>query len=44
MIALEHCALNADFQDFILRFNKISHFADTTERGNRRVKAGPKTG
>jgi hypothetical protein len=28
----------------ILRFNQMSlYFADTTERGDRRVKGGPKT-
>jgi hypothetical protein len=33
VISLELCALNAGFQHFILRFNKMSLLADTTERG-----------
>ncbi len=32
LISLEPCALNADFQHFIPRFNKISYFMDTPER------------
>jgi hypothetical protein len=35
MISLEPCALNAEFQHFILRFNQISLLANTTERGDR---------
>jgi hypothetical protein len=27
---------------FLLRFKKIPYFADTTERGDRGMKAGPK--
>ncbi len=40
-ITLKPCALNAEFQHFILRFNKISLLC--IYRGLR-VKAGPKTG
>jgi len=35
IITLEPCALNAEFQHFILRFNKIPYFADITERGDK---------
>jgi hypothetical protein len=42
-MTLEPCALNAEFQHFILRFNKIPNFANTTKRGDRGAKAGPKT-
>jgi len=51
IISLEPCALNAEFQHFVLRWSisywdliKCSYFADTTERGDRGVKGGPKTG
>jgi len=36
IITLETCALNAEFQHFILRFNKnFPYFANLTERGGR---------
>jgi hypothetical protein len=35
MITFEPCALNSEFEHFILRFNKIPYFADATERGDR---------
>jgi hypothetical protein len=35
IITLEPCALNAEFQHFILRLIKFPYFADTTERGDR---------
>jgi hypothetical protein len=35
IVTLEPCALKAEFQYFILRFNKIPYFADVTERGDR---------
>jgi predicted naringenin-chalcone synthase len=36
IIALEPCALNAEFQHFILRdLIKFPYFADTIERGDR---------
>jgi hypothetical protein len=45
------CALNAKFQHFVLSYSisycdliKCLYFADTTERGDRGVKGGPKTG
>ncbi len=44
--SLEPCSLNAKFQHFIPRFNKISllcNFADFTQRGDRELKGGPKT-
>jgi len=43
IISLEPCALNADFQHFIPRFNQNFLFMDTPERrvwGERRPKAG----
>jgi hypothetical protein len=41
---LEPCALNAEFQHFILRFNKknVFYFADITEREDKGVKRRPK--
>ncbi len=41
IISLEHCALNADFQHFIPRYNKFPYFMDTPGRrvwGERRPK------
>jgi hypothetical protein len=35
VISLEPCALNAEFQHFILRFIKMFFLADTIERGDR---------
>jgi hypothetical protein len=35
VLTLKPCALNAEFQHFILRFNKISLLCDTTQRGDR---------
>jgi len=35
IISLEPCALNAEFQHFILDFIKFPYFLDTTERGDR---------
>jgi hypothetical protein len=32
---LEPCASNAEFHDFIPRFNKTSYFAHLTQRGDR---------
>ncbi len=45
-ITLEPCALNAEFQHFILRFNKISLLWGHTERGDKRGvwKQAPKRG
>jgi len=48
MVTLQPCALNAEFQHFILRFDKnFPNFADTTKRGDggesrpkKRVKTG----
>jgi predicted naringenin-chalcone synthase len=43
IISLELCALNAEFQHFIVRLNKnIFYFADTTERGDRGGDMKPK--
>jgi hypothetical protein len=39
---LESCALNAEFQHFIPR--KPPSFADLSQRGDKGVKRGPKTG
>jgi hypothetical protein len=39
IITLEPCALNAEFQHFIL-----SYFANLTQRGDMGVKGGSKTG
>jgi hypothetical protein len=51
IITLEPCALNAEFQRFVLSCSisfwdliKCPYFADTTERGDRGVKGGPKRG
>jgi hypothetical protein len=47
IISLEPCALNAEFQDFILRFNKMSllrDFADTIEREDRGWKEAQREG
>jgi len=46
IIPLEPCALNAEIQYFVLRFNKISSLTDTTKRearGERRPKDRVKT-
>ncbi len=50
IIPLEPCALNAEIQHFVLSFSilywdliKLPHFTDTTKRGVRGVKGGPKT-
>jgi hypothetical protein len=44
IITLEPCTLDAEFQHFILKFNKIL-LLYIAERGDeRRVKGGPKTG
>jgi hypothetical protein len=37
---LEPCALNAEFQHFILDFIKFPYFVDTTERGDRGEREG----
>jgi hypothetical protein len=49
IISLEPCALNAEYQDFVLSCSisywdllKCLDFADTTERGDRGLKGGPK--
>jgi hypothetical protein len=44
MITLEPCALNAEFQNFTLGFNKLPYFADTTERRDRRRKEAQRQG
>jgi len=44
IITLEPCALNAEFQNFILGFNKLPYFADITERGDRRRKEAQRQG
>jgi len=43
-MTLEPCALNAEFQHFILRFNKIPNFANTTKRGDRGRKQAQRHG
>jgi hypothetical protein len=40
IITLEPCALNAEFQHFILDFIKFPYFVDTTERGDRGEREG----
>jgi hypothetical protein len=35
IIILQSCALNAEFQDFTVRFHKFHYFAHTNERGDR---------
>jgi hypothetical protein len=42
MISLEPCALNADFQHFIPRFNTISFFYGYPWKKGLGVKEGPK--
>ncbi len=44
IITLEPCALNAEFQNFILGFNKLPYIADTTERVDRRRKDAQRQG
>jgi hypothetical protein len=45
VITLTPCALNVEFQHFILRFNKKFHyFADTTARGDRGRKEAQRQG
>jgi hypothetical protein len=44
IITLEPCTLNAEFQNFILGFNKLPFFADTTERRDRRRKEAQRQG
>jgi hypothetical protein len=44
IISLEPCALNAKFQHFILRFNKISLVRRYHWKTGYGVKTGPKTG
>jgi len=44
IITLEPCALNAEFQDFILGFNKLPYFANITESGDRRRKEAQRQG
>ncbi len=45
MSRLEPCVLNAEFQHFILRFNKnVFTLRIPLKRGDRGVKGGPKTG
>ncbi len=41
---LEPCALNAEFQHFIPRFNKTSLLCGTHSKRGQGVKRGPKTG
>jgi len=43
MITLEPCALNAEFQHFILDFIKFPYFLDTTETGDRGEREGDMT-
>ena len=43
IITLEPCALNAEFQHFILDFIKFPYFLDTTERGDRGEREGDMT-
>jgi hypothetical protein len=44
IITLKPCALNAKFQYFILRFNKISLLCGCHWKRGEGAKAGPKTG
>jgi hypothetical protein len=44
IIGLEPCALNPEFQHFILSFNKISLLCEYHLKRVQGVKAGPKTG
>jgi hypothetical protein len=37
---LEPCALNAEFQHFILDFIKFPYFVDITQRGDRGEREG----
>jgi hypothetical protein len=40
----EPCALSAEFQHFILRFNKTSLLCRTSSKRGQGVKSGPKRG
>jgi hypothetical protein len=44
IISLEPCALNAEYQHFILRFIKMSLLCGYHWKRGYRVKGGPKTG